>query len=46
MTADAQATVIRITMVFHREGDGWRLVQSHTSVGVANEQASGQELPI
>ena len=27
----------RWTSVFHREGDGWRFVQTHASIGVGND---------
>jgi ketosteroid isomerase-like protein len=36
---------IRVTAVAHREGNEWRFVQWHVSVGVANEEAVGKELP-
>ena len=35
----------RITGVLRRENGGWKLVQGHASIGVANEEAVGQELP-
>jgi hypothetical protein len=34
----------RLTAVFLRAGGAWRLVQAHGSLGVANEEAIGQEL--
>jgi ketosteroid isomerase-like protein len=34
----------RVTCVLHREDGDWKFVQSHASVGVANEEAFG-ELP-
>jgi len=34
----------RVTCVLHREDGEWKFVQSHASVGVANEEAFG-ELP-
>ena len=36
----------RITGVLRRENGNWRWVQSHSSIGVANEDAFGTELPI
>jgi ketosteroid isomerase-like protein len=36
---------LRVTAVAHREADCWRFVQWHVSVGVANEDALGAELP-
>jgi ketosteroid isomerase-like protein len=35
----------RHTGVFRREDGEWRLVESHISIGVPNEEAVGQELP-
>lgn len=35
----------RLTCVFHREEGEWRLVQTHASVGVANEAVVGSGLP-
>lgn len=42
---DGSEIPVRITAVAHREGDGWRFVQWHASIGVGNEEALGQELP-
>ena len=36
----------RVTAILHEEGGAWRIVHLHLSVGVANEEALGQELPI
>ncbi|MDP9237364.1 MAG: nuclear transport factor 2 family protein [Chloroflexota bacterium] len=36
----------RVTAVLHREGGGWKLVQTHISLGVANEEVVGQTLTI
>jgi ketosteroid isomerase-like protein len=33
---------MRATGVFRREGDEWRLVQLHASIGVPNEEASAK----
>jgi ketosteroid isomerase-like protein len=35
----------RLTGVLRREDGGWRWVQAHFSIGVANEEAFGRELP-
>lgn len=37
---------LRLTCVFHREEGEWRLVQTHASLGVANEATVGSELPV
>jgi hypothetical protein len=34
----------RVTAVFLREDDGWKIVQWHASLGVPNEEAIGEEL--
>jgi ketosteroid isomerase-like protein len=34
----------RVTGVFLREDDSWRIVQWHASLGVPNEEAIGEEL--
>ena len=39
------AIPLRLTAVFHREQGEWRAVQWHASVGVANEEAVGIDLP-
>jgi ketosteroid isomerase-like protein len=36
---------IRFTGVFRREDGRWRLVQGHSSIGVANEEAFGMAMP-
>ncbi|MBW8010987.1 MAG: nuclear transport factor 2 family protein [Chloroflexi bacterium] len=33
----------RVTGVFHQEDGDWKIIQWHASVGVANEEAMGQE---
>ena len=38
-----QAVLCRHTSVFEREDDGWRIVQHHFSIGVANEVVFGNE---
>lgn len=35
---------LRLTGVLHREGEDWKIVRWHISMGVPNEQALGQEL--
>ena len=40
-----QEVPIRATAVYHREGGEWKMVHFHSSVGVPNEEAVGQELP-
>ena len=35
----------RVTCVLHREDGEWKFVQSHASVGVANEEAFGEPRP-
>ena len=34
----------RISTVFHEEGGEWKVVQSHASIGAANEEELGKEL--
>lgn len=41
---DGNRVRIRYTAVFHRENGDWKLVQSHGSIGIPNEQSIG-ELP-
>jgi ketosteroid isomerase-like protein len=41
---DGTEASMRLTFVFRTEGGAWRLVHAHASVGVANEEAIGQEL--
>ncbi|HKP53332.1 MAG TPA: nuclear transport factor 2 family protein [Chloroflexia bacterium] len=42
---DGSEAPFRLTTVLHKEGDDWKVVHSHVSFGVANEEAIGQELP-
>ncbi len=35
-----------MTAVFHKEGDSWKMVQLHASIGVPNVEALGTDLPI
>ncbi len=37
---------MRITAVYLRRHDGWKVAQAHASVGVANEEVVGKELTI
>jgi ketosteroid isomerase-like protein len=41
---DGSTAPFRITCVFHREAGGWKLVQQHASVAVANEEVLGTDL--
>lgn len=43
---DGTRIPFRTSGVFHREGDTWKLVQWHSSVGSANEEVLGKELTI
>jgi hypothetical protein len=36
----------RVTIVFHQEGGEWKIVQWHSSIGIPNEEAPGQELTV
>jgi ketosteroid isomerase-like protein len=42
---DGTRLPVRFTGVLHVEDGEWRFVQSHGSVGVANEEAFSEELP-
>ena len=44
--ADGTEFSLRLTGVLRREGGSWQWLQGHTSIGVANESAFGQDLPI
>jgi class 3 adenylate cyclase len=41
---DGSAIPGRITVVFHREPDGWKVVQMHASIGAKNVDTIGREL--
>ncbi len=43
---DGTKIPFRGTSVLHREGDNWKLVQWHVSVGAANEEVVGKELTV
>jgi hypothetical protein len=42
--ADGTTVPFRLTAVFHQEDSAWKLVQSHNSVGILNEDAMGRHL--
>lgn len=44
-TPDGGSAELRFTAVFRQEDGNWKLVQSHGSFGIANEEAFGEELP-
>jgi len=41
---DGTQLPFRMTGVFHQEDGAWKLVQSHYSIGVSNEDVVGREL--
>ena len=41
---DGTEAPFRLTAVFHKQGDEWRIVQAHASFAVSNEEAVGTEL--
>jgi hypothetical protein len=41
---DGPATTMRLTATYARRDGGWKIVQAHASVGVPNEETTGQEL--
>jgi ketosteroid isomerase-like protein len=42
--ADGTETPTRLTTIFHKEGDEWKMVHFHTSIGVPNAEALGTDL--
>ena len=42
---DGTEIPFRLTIVYHQEDGEWKVVQWHASLGVANEEAIGEELP-
>jgi hypothetical protein len=42
---DGTEIPVRMTSVFHKEGNDWKIVLSHISLGVRNEDAFGATLP-
>ena len=45
-TPDGNEVATRFSGVLQREGDAWKLVHIHLSLGVSNEAAIGEELPV
>jgi hypothetical protein len=43
---DRTESSFRLTVIFHKEQDAWKVVQFHTSVGVPNEEVIGKELTV
>lgn len=43
---DGTGVPMRLTAVWRREADSWRMVQFHLSIGAANEETLGAELTI
>jgi ketosteroid isomerase-like protein len=43
---DRTEVPFRMTGVVIREGGGWKMLQTHLSIGVANEDVIGRELPV
>jgi class 3 adenylate cyclase len=39
------STNFRVTCILHREANEWKIVHFHASIGIANEEAIGVELP-
>ena len=44
--ADGTEVATRVTAVAHREGAQWKLVQTHISLGAANEEVVGRTLTV
>jgi ketosteroid isomerase-like protein len=42
---NGQEMPFRSTTVLHQENGEWKIVQTHLSIGVPNEEAIGKELP-
>lgn len=42
---DGTEMPFRLTAVFQKEQDGWKIVQWHVSMGVSNEDLIGEALP-
>ena len=42
---DEEQLGTRATVILHQEGEEWKIVHLHLSVGVANDEAFGFELP-
>jgi hypothetical protein len=43
---DGSSFTMRVTLVFHREGAEWKIIQFHASVGAQNEDVLGQTLTV
>lgn len=43
---DGAEVPFRLTAVFRKEEDGWKIIQEHLSIGVPNEQAVGKKLTV
>ena len=43
---DGSSMPFRLTVVTVRDGGDWKVAQMHFSLGVSNEEAFGQELPM
>lgn len=41
---DGSEVSVRLTAVFQKEPEGWRIVQWHSSMGIPNEDAIGETL--
>ncbi len=41
---DGSEVPFRLTAVFHKQDGEWRMIQSHASVAISNEEAMGVEL--
>ena len=41
---DGTEIPLRLTVVFHKENNGWKIVQWHGSFGISNEDALGETL--
>jgi hypothetical protein len=44
--ANGMAVPIRLTVVFVKEPDGWKIVQWHASIAVGSEESVGQEVTV
>jgi len=43
---DGQNIPIRVTVVFHQEDGGWKIMQHYVSVGIPNSEAVGREFTV
>lgn len=43
---DGTEAPFRLTVVYHKEQDGWKIVQTHASMGIRNEEALGKVLTV